>query len=97
MMEGANLIKGVDAGGVRWFLDGKPVHAGTELEILLELHRKFDHDTGKEIDFTPHWVPVRLEFDFRDGKALAYWPTRGNWEMFSEVKEGVIFRWPRNN
>ena len=32
---GAALICGSDPGGVRWFLDGRPVHAGTGIELLV--------------------------------------------------------------
>jgi hypothetical protein len=94
-MEGSKLIKGNDAGGIRWFLDGEPVHAGTTLEILLELNTRFD-ESGRVVGFTPLWVPVRLEFEFdTDGRALMFWPSHGSNYAKSEVLDGVRFRWPR--
>jgi len=95
-MEGAKLVKGVDAGGLRWYMDGKSVHAGTELEILLGLNYKYDPDSGlspKVVDFEKVWIPVRLEFDYGKGVALAYWPVHEA-NMFSEVPETALFRWP---
>lgn len=93
-MEGSNLIKGVDAGGVRWFLDDEPVHAGTGLEILLELEPKYAPE-GQLLDFKPMWIPVRLEFEFDTGKALVFWPTSGMDELRSEVLPAARFRWPK--
>jgi len=92
-MNGSKLIKGVDAGGVRWYLDGESVHAGTDLEVLLQLDTKYD-ERGAVVDFTPVWIPVRLEFDFDVGKALMFWPTPGSDYAKSEVPEGALFRWP---
>lgn len=94
MRSGHRLIKGVDAGGVRWFLNGKPVHAGTELEILLALNPKYPELGGDPIDFEPLWVPVQIVFDFcADNQAIAVWPTCSA-HMSSVVSENARFRWP---
>jgi hypothetical protein len=57
-MEGSNLMKGVDGGGTRWYLNGESVHAGTGLDLLLELEPKYDSDTGDMVDFKPLWLLV---------------------------------------
>ena len=35
-LPGDPLIKGSDPGGLRWFLNSEPIHAGTTLELALE-------------------------------------------------------------
>lgn len=46
----SRLMRGADAGGVRYFLDGRPVHAGTGLELRLP-----------EATLGPVWATVRFE------------------------------------
>jgi hypothetical protein len=46
----SHLIRGVDTGGVRYFLDGRPVHAGAGLELRLP-----------EAALGPVWAAVRFE------------------------------------
>jgi hypothetical protein len=106
---GGPLLKGIDAGGLRWFLDGQPVTAGTSLELCVERDRRFcpscrdeDHDTakhcptcgGRGVVSELDWLLVRLEFDYPRQVALAYLPTLGCRGMHSEVLEGARFRWP---
>jgi hypothetical protein len=103
------LLKGIDAGGLRWFLDGQPVPAGTSLELHVERDRRFcpscrdeDDDTakhcptcgGRGVVSELDWLLVRLEFDCHRQVALAYLPTLGCRGMHSEVLEGARFRWP---
>lgn len=83
------LILGSDAGGQRHFLDGRPVHAGTRLELLL--------DDG-------HWAPIRLEWSLnRPDEPDAYLGLgvpAGARELgeYLPVKftlpPGAILRWP---
>jgi len=47
------LIEAADAGGRRHFLDGRPVHAGTTLELLLA---------------DGHWMTGRYEWSFAAGE-----------------------------
>jgi hypothetical protein len=106
---GAPLVKGTDDGGLRWFLDGQPVTAGTSLELCVERNRRLcprcrdeDGDTskrcpdcnGRGVVSEPDWLLVRLEFDYHRQVALAYLPTLGCRGMHSEVLEGARFRWP---
>jgi hypothetical protein len=107
---GSPLVKGEDAGGLRWFLDGKPVHAMTFLELCLET-RSEPCPTCSGIDWPIErdcstcgnlrrlaeygWMLVRLEFDPFQQQALAYLPTAGTWDMYAIVREGAHFRWPR--
>ena len=51
-MSRGHLVAGRDSGGDRHFLDGKAVHAGQMLEILMP--------SGK-------WLPVRYESSWDDG------------------------------
>lgn len=46
----STLTKGQDSGGVRYFLEGRPVHAGDPLELRMPMQ------AGKEV-----WVRVRFE------------------------------------
>lgn len=48
------LIEASDAGGRRHFLDGRPVHAGTTLELLMP---------------DGHWLSGRYEWNFVAGEA----------------------------
>lgn len=84
MSVGYPLEFGVDAEGIRWFLDEKAVHSGTSLEILLDLV-----DTK--------WLLVRIEFDYYRKVAIIYWPVKDCVELKSELKGEIdrpLFRWP---
>jgi len=89
-MQVSNLTKGRDGGGVRWFLDGEPIHAGTGLEILLEIDPEGATDRSRH---KPLWVPVRFETDLED-RAFIHWPNAGQDELRSEVRDHLCFRWP---
>ena len=88
---GHPLVVGEDCGGVRWFLDGEPVHCGTGLELLFETDCIFDNETGAMTGFTPLWVRVRFEMDF--GHGVIYLPTTGEAAHFN-VPPTALFRWP---
>ena len=96
------MIEGSDAGGRRWFLDDRPVHAGTGLELLCESNRRPCPDCGdgcpscdeRGFLFDPLWLRVRAEFDYHRGCALLYLPTVGSWDTCCEAKPGLRFRWP---
>jgi hypothetical protein len=106
---GAPLVKGKDEGGLRWFLDGAPVHAGTGLDLCIETKAKVC-STCSHVDWPTAqtcstcggrgrlpeygWLPVRLEFNHFEQQALAYLPTAGSWDMFTVVGDGARFRWP---
>lgn len=50
------LVRGHDAGGLRWFLDGRPVHAGVGLDLRLPADALGER-----------WTPVRFETTVRAG------------------------------
>lgn len=52
-MPGRQLRLGQDDGGRRYFLDGRPIHAGSGLELLLP---------------SGQWVAGRFEWSYREGK-----------------------------
>jgi len=83
------LTLGRDLGGARHFLAGRPVHAGTGLELRLRENV---------------WVPVRYEWDWDSdhpphlylalgsrGEDLGFWPESPSFPM----PEGAELRWPR--
>lgn len=52
-----HLVLGRDDGGRRYFLDGRPVHAGAELDLLLA---------------DGHWLRVRFEWSWHDARSTAH-------------------------
>ena len=83
--EGHRLMAGRDAGGVRDFLHGRPVHAGTGLYLLT--HRG--------------WLPVRYESNVRaqvaglDRTAVVYLDLPGTTqEVVFAVPRDASFAWP---
>ena len=62
--QGSRLIGGVDGGGCRDFLGGRPVHAGESLYLLT----------------CAGWHPVRYESNFPAGEAVLYLPLPGVWQ-----------------
>lgn len=52
-----SLVRGSDTGGTRYFLAGRPIHAGDGLELRLP---------GNHLG--PVWVSVRVEVEHLDGK-----------------------------
>ena len=79
------LIRGHDGAGRRYYLAGRPVHAGTRLELLLSRGR---------------WLPIRFHLDqqFNPRGAVSL---GGPWEgirMRCEttfaLPEGASLRWP---
>lgn len=100
----------LDAGGERWHLGPRPVHAGDELELLSEAARRRCPDCGEGCDtcdwrgylFRPLWLPVRFEYvNARDGSGCAYLypplPGAGGSTGRIEVRKGygLRLRWPR--
>jgi predicted Zn-dependent protease len=78
---GHQLIKGRDGGGVRWFLDGKPVHAGEGLRLhgleagQTEVEVRFETSGGEAVvhaDVAGHdfraGVESWMRFSWLDGK-----------------------------
>ncbi len=82
-----------DAGGLRHFLDGKPVHAGDALDLLLP---------------DGVWLPGRYEWDFKSGsEPWFYFALGGEWERLRarqpdveplqariRLPENAVLRWP---
>lgn len=104
--EGASLVKGSDAGGVRWFLDGRPVQAGTGLE-LATLDRLGRCETCEGEGLTrggetcaacggagdrtsTRWTPVR--FETSGDTAWLYLRTHGV-DFAAPVPAGARLRW----
>jgi len=50
------LVLGVDGGGPRWFVDGKPVHCGSELEVWCPNAHGAPGRAGA-------WLAVRFEME----------------------------------
>ncbi len=89
-----NLELREDAGGLRHFLDGKPVHAGDILDLLLP---------------DGAWLPGRYEWDFEPGsEPWFYFPLGGEWEGRQKLNpdvepvqarirlpENAVLRWPK--
>lgn len=90
--DGHRLVLGSDAGGRRWFLDGQPVHAGTGLELCIEVERSYRDRDDVEL-FRYGWLRVRLEFDFHEGRALIHIGAPGL-ELKAVANEYTLFRWP---
>ena len=84
------LELGKDAGGARWFLSGRPVHAGAAVDLQM-------HDGV--------WLSGRLEFDWNEGKPVPLFftftrnPAAQEARVFaSEVSfvlpKQAVLRWP---
>lgn len=74
------LVLGTDAGGLRHFVDGQPVHAGYVLEVELE-------------DGT--WVQMRYEWNFtRDAPPVFYLALAGPAVAKVTLPESARLRWP---
>lgn len=93
----AALVAGSDAGGRRWFLQDRPVHAGTGLEMGIVLDYEWVESEGRDRPIRWLWLSVRLEFDYSNGHAEAYIPTAGGFRhLHGRVPDGVLFRWPKS-
>lgn len=83
-----HLVLARDAGGRRHFLDGRPVHAGTVLELLLADGR---------------WLRVRYEWSWNDEPPTAHFalgaPAEAQRQEVAPVASlqlpsGAVLRWP---
>ena len=101
---GSRLECGTDAGGVRWFLAGRPVHAGTGLELLTETDRApcdCDGDGcgkcgGGCWRALPLWIRCRFETGVdADGEPIGwlYLPVHGA-QARVPVGPAMRCRWP---
>lgn len=77
-----SLIAGRDEGGVRWFLDDRPVHCGTVLELRLP-------ERGGE----PVWTSVRFEMEFPAGGSTR--PLRAPDDQIPVLYLHLGHRWER--
>lgn len=79
MPDGAPLIDGVDGGGRRDFLIGRPVHAGEGLFLLT----------------CAGWHPVGYESNVAGSEPVLYLPLPGTWQdvVFAVPREARL-AWP---
>ena len=101
---GAPLVCGADAGGVRWFLEDRPVHAGTGLELLTEIDGApcdCDGDGcalcgGRCWRYSPLWLRVRFESGAGEDRGPIGWlhlPVHGA-DARVLVGPSMRCRWP---
>jgi len=77
--QGSPLISGVDGGGRRDFVAGRPVHAGEALFLLT----------------CAGWHPVRYECNFPAGEAVLYLPLPGVWQdVVIGIPRDARLAWP---
>jgi len=102
---GAPLVCGRDAGGVRWFLAGRPVHAGTGLELLTEIEAARCDCNGNGCPkcggrcwrYSPLWLRCRFETGVDpDGSPVGwlYLPVHGG-DPRVAVGPAMRCRWPK--
>ena len=99
---GDPLEQGQDAGGVRWFLAGRPVHAGYGVELLMEgpaqrcgCKEGCERCDGSEWLHTVRWTRCRFEYtNTREPVAWLYPPVHGTWDARIEVVPRMRCRWP---
>lgn len=103
---GAPLVCGADAGGVRWFLDRRPVAAGTGLELLVEIDAapcacRGDFGCalcgGRCWRYSPLWLRCRFETGAAPDGSPAGWlylPVHGA-EARVPVGPAMRCRWPK--
>jgi hypothetical protein len=77
--QGSPLISGVDGGGRRDFVAGRPVHAGEALFLLT----------------CAGWHPARYESNFPAREAVLYLPLPGVWQdVVIGIPREVRLAWP---
>lgn len=90
-MQWGQLLLGNDGGGRRHFLDGKPVHCGTTLEMQCLEHKEDDY--GAFLQPLHKGVYVRYEAQLYPGGKVTLYADVGGYTFTAEL-DGHRFRWP---
>lgn len=89
----SRIVRGRDAGGIRDFLDGRPIHCGTGLE-LQAVEVRYD-DYGSWLIRLEKGARVRYEVAWQDDEAkVILYAIVADYEFTAPLGEGMRFRWP---
>jgi len=85
-----------DAGGLRHFVDGQPVHCGYLLE-LQSVERIYDDEGDWTLRYLDEWTPVRYEASLwrREECVVTLYADVGGHTATLRHWEGMRFRWPK--
>lgn len=89
------LVVRREPGGLRHYLDGKPIHCGDGLE-LQATEERYDPDGNAYTFYLPKGAPVRYEAS-QDGKtirATLHADVAGYHFVAGSEGQGMRFRWP---
>lgn len=83
-----------EPGGLRYYLNGRPIHAGDDLELQLFPNSVVDdrHDSKG-----PAWIVGRYEWSCRPGTRPLFYIivlADGNVAAHFEIPDRAILRWP---
>ena len=94
------IERGRDAGGGRDFLDGRPIHCGTGLELQAIEYKSDDY--GEYVLALPTGVRVRYEIEFvrdpaagENPKRIVLYTTVGAIVFRARHEAWMRFRWPQ--
>lgn len=92
---GSYIVIDRDAGGRRDYLDGKPIHCGTTLELQAVDYA--EDDFGSYSVTVDRWTTVRYELTWKpDGKRkIVLFKYVDGHQFVTEWNATMRFRWPR--
>ena len=95
----SQIERGNDGGGQRDFLDGRPIHCGTTLELQTVEVRSDDY--GDYSVVLPSGVRVRYELDVprpeEERRRIVLHSSVGGYEFTRRHSTTMRFRWPRRD
>lgn len=93
------IVRGEDGGGVRDYLDGRPIHCGVGLELQAIEYYSDDYGdyvlklpTGVRVRYELAWYPNATEADQTRHPVL--YGSIGGYEVSMRYEDGMRFRWP---